>query len=430
MNGNSPWKTQTPNSNQNPNQQNHSAFSHSAPGNRVSTGQQPPVGNRPPMQNRPPMRSRPPQKDPKRGKAKLPVALAVLMIITVIALILTLTIMVVCMVVDEPAPNPSGSSSGGNSNRPQNSAVTTDKPAPMVRTPEATAPSRSSYVVGTGSAGEISGISSQAAVLLDMQSYTATVAKNADVKIYPASMTKVMTLLVACEQMHEKGLNLNEKLSVKKEYVDYAQKNKASGDVGLVSGDVLTAETFLYLIIYRSDTVSCLAIADYVGGSESAFVEMMNQKAQAMGLTGTHFANSTGLHDANHYSTCAEIASILAYALDNPTASKILKSYNGYSVQIYDATGTEIRRSPTVYTNWYSGQDRLHDNPNMKTVTVKAGKTGYEDPPSACFVTYAEGKSGQRYICVVVGRISESEAKVSASQSTADTKTIYNNYAN
>lgn len=285
--------------------------------------------------------------------------------------------------------------------------------------PPATVPSRSNYIAGNSSAvSTISGISSEAAIIVNLDSYSAIGTKNADTKIYPASMTKVMTLLVACENVK----NLNEMLTVKQEYVDYKNAVGASGE-NFTEGERVSVRDFLYLIIYDSNSIACQAIADYVSGSEAQFAELMNQKALALGLTSTHFTNSTGIHDTNHYTTCREMAAIMAYALDNPLAKTILTSYNGYSIKIYGNSGS---RSLKIYTDWYSV--RFKDNPRLSTSVVKAGKTGYEDVPTACFVTYAEGKNGGKYICVTVGRIDSSGGAVSSKQSTTDTKTIYNTY--
>jgi hypothetical protein len=120
-------------------------------------------------------------------------------------------------------------------------------------------------------------------------------------------MTKVMTLLVACE----KAPNAGKLLTVEQWMIDYQQSNKASGIMGFVAGDQISVESALYLINYTSDTIACLLIADYIAGSEADFVSLMNQKAADLGLKDTHFVNTTGLQDANHYTTCREMAIIM-----------------------------------------------------------------------------------------------------------------------
>ena len=273
---------------------------------------------------------------------------------------------------------------------------------------------------------EIEGITSKAAILVDMSTGKSNAEKEADTKIYPASMTKVMTILVAAEN----AKNANEKLTVTKEMVDYQKETGGSTTVALKEGDTITVEDALYLINYTSDTVACLLIAEYVAETEEDFVELMNEKAEALGLEDTHFVNTTGLHDPDHYTTCREMAAIMQCALNNETANKIITGYKGYKVNITNEESED--RNPTVYANWYSGKDRL-SNKNYKSGTnirINGGKTGYEDIPTACFVTYGKDtKSGDEYICVVVGRIDEEQTKVKESPSTTDTWTIYKNYA-
>ncbi len=273
----------------------------------------------------------------------------------------------------------------------------------------------------------ISGIKSAAAVLVDVGSGKTIASKEADTKVYPASMTKVMTLLVACENATEAG----KLLTVEQWMIDYQQKMGASGIMGFKSGEQISVETALYLINYNSDTIACLLIADYVSGSEAAFVELMNKKAKDLGLTNTHFTNTTGLHDDNHYTTCREMAAIMNCAMKNPVAGKIISAHSGRGVSVY--VNNKVTRSATIYAAWYSDDSRFDDDARVQgtngNMTVIGGKTGYEDIPTACFVTMAEHKNGSRYICVTVGKTAANQASVSASQSTTDTETIYREYA-
>lgn len=252
-------------------------------------------------------------------------------------------------------------------------------------------------------------------VKVGADSLTSIVEKNADTKMYPASMTKVMTLIVACERVTD----LDEKLTVTAEIADFAEKQGGSG-AGLRVDESYTVEDLLYLISYQSDTIAAILIAEHIAGSESAFVELMNVKAAEMGLSGTHFANCTGLYDENNYSTCRDIASIMAYALDNELAYKCLSSYSGRKMSV---GGVDC----TFYSGWYSGKDRFRDNPRLNTVTVKAAKTGYIDESGISLVSYAVGKDGTKYINVIVGLPKGSG--LSESMSTAEVKKIYNTYA-
>ena len=127
------------------------------------------------------------------------------------------------------------------------------------------------------------------------------------------------------------------------------------------------------------------------------------------------------------------MAIIMNAAMNNPTASKIITSYVGTTIDIYsgyESGNTTPYREPIIYSSWYS--DRMGDDPRITDSSFKVigGKTGYEDIPTGCFVTVAKNSAnGKQYICVNVGRINETQSTVTASQSTMDSITIYKNYA-
>ncbi len=317
-------------------------------------------------------------------------------------------------------PKNAKSDIGDDEDKPK--VTTGDVPVNVNTTPLfPTNETRSSYKISTsGSVTTLSGddfIKSNNTILVKVgaDSLTSIVEKNADAKMYPASMTKVMTLIVACERVTD----LTAKLTVDAEVAQYAYEQGGSG-AGLVAGESYKVEDLLYLISYKSDTIASILIAEYIAGSEEEFVELMNQKARELGLSGTHFANCTGLYNKENYSTCRDIASIMAYALDNELAFKCLSSYRGRSMKV----GGE---DCTFYSGWYSGRDRFSDNPKLKTVTVKAAKTGYIDESGVSLVSFAVGADGEKYINVIVGKPKGSG--LSESMSTDEVKKIYNTYA-
>jgi hypothetical protein len=146
-----------------------------------------------------------------------------------------------------------------------------------------TQPRRASYVSSTSSSAER--ISDERnvdnVILVDLDSYESIVEKSADTTIYPASMTKVMSLLVACENMK----SLNTKLKVAKKYVDYAY-NVGGSLFGIKQGDELDTQDLLYLTSYYSDTVAVLMLADHIAGSEENFVKLMKTR-ETSSLIGT-----------------------------------------------------------------------------------------------------------------------------------------------
>ena len=279
--------------------------------------------------------------------------------------------------------------------------------------PGKTVPKRSSYISAISPNRELisTDIDARNVILVDLDTYQSIAEKSADTKIYPASMTKVMSLLVACETLR----TLAKELVVTQEIVDYSVKMGGSG-VGLKVGDKLIVRDLLYLTAYQSDTIAVIMLANFIAGSEANFVKLMNDKAKQLGLKNTNFANCTGLHSPNNYTTCREMAAIFAYALENPLCKELLTSYSAYKAGKY-----------TIYSSWYSR--RFSDNPNLKTVTVLGGKTGYIDESGYCLVSYAQGKSsGKKYIQVITGQ-PKGNGYIEE-RSVRDIKYVYNNYAN
>lgn len=320
----------------------------------------------------------------------------------------------------EASPNSNNSGNSNNSNNSNNSGNSNSGAIGSGlsiggNAPSKTTPKRTSYISKTSS-GVVNltdQILSNNVILIDLDNYTSIVEKSADTKIYPASMTKVMSLLVACENLK----SLKTTLTVTQDTVDYMAKMGGSG-VGLKVGEELDTQDLLYLTAYQSDTVAVLMLAKHIAGSEAKFVDLMNAKARSLGLTRTtRFANCTGLYDDNNYTTCREMAAIFAYALENPLCRELLTSYKAYSVN----------GKYTLYSTWYSG--RFDDNPRLNTVTVKGGKTGYIDESGFCLVSYAESRSsGKEYIQVIVGQPQGSGLREDLS--VKDIKYVYNNYAN
>ena len=256
-------------------------------------------------------------------------------------------------------------------------------------------------------------------ILVDLDSYESIAEKSADTRIYPASMTKVMSLLVACEN----AKSLKTKLTVTKDICKYAVDMDGSGFLSEKNNldDELSVQDLLYLTSYKSDTIAVIMLAKHVAGSEEAFVKLMNKKAQELGLTNTHFDNVTGLHSDNNYTTCREMAAIMAYALDNPLCNELLTSIKAYKLNL--ASNDYTLWSPS----WY--QSRFSENPKLSTVTVKGGKTGYIDESGFCLVSYAVGRnSGKKYIQVSVGEPKGSG--FTEALSVEDIKYVYNTYAN
>lgn len=293
-----------------------------------------------------------------------------------------------------------------------------DPPVSAGRGAVATVPSRSDYTIKNRSDYQtLSGVQTQYAVLVDLDSYTAIAGKGTDVRVCPASMTKVMTVLVVAENLK----SLDDRLVFTADVINESLKSDGSGLKALwTEGYELSVEDLMYLAFMQSDTAACKTLANYIAGSEEAFAELMNKKAREIGMHDTVFSNSTGLSikGETYYSTCRDIAMLMAYALDNPLANRVLTATDWTMKRSYAPISDRVQVKPTWLT------ERL-GNATLETVTVKGGKTGYETAPGACLVSYATSNSRHgAYVLVVVGG-----DRLSASQSTKDVKYIYNTYA-
>ena len=157
---------------------------------------------------------------------------------------------------------------------------------------------------------EMSGINSPYAVLMQVKGGKIIGNMKGDEKIYPASMTKIMTVIVAIENLDD----LDEEITLTQEMFAGLYEQDAT-QAGFQPGETVRAIDLLYGAMLPSGAECCIALADTVGGSRDGFVEMMNKKAQKLGMNGTHFCDTTGLHDPDHYSTVRDIAVLLRYAV-------------------------------------------------------------------------------------------------------------------
>lgn len=260
-------------------------------------------------------------------------------------------------------------------------------------------------------------IKSSYVALADLYTGEIIASCKADEVIYPASMTKVMTLIVVVENLPNED-SLQDTITVSQAVYDEMKRQGSSG-IGMEPGEKMTVESMLYALMLKSDGIAACELARYIAGSEEDFVELMNLKAEKMGLSNTHFMNPTGLFHENHKTTSREIASIMAYAMNMNLCRKILKTQS-YIAPCVGADGKNFNYN--LYHNLIVTQfGRISPNqPNV--VTVAAGKTGFTDESRYCLVTYAEAADGHGYVCVTAKSGSYGEC-------IADYLTIYNTYA-
>ena len=231
-------------------------------------------------------------------------------------------------------------------------------------------------------------ISAKHGIVYNVTDNKVIASRQASTVIYPASMTKVMTLIVVVE-------NLKSADDLKTVLTISAEQGENSG-YGFKPGEKLTVEDLLYASILRSDGVACLTLAEYIAGSEANFVKLMNEKARELGLSErtTLFQNCTGLHNDYHYSTCNDIAVIMSYAVKNMKCYEILSA-------LYFRPSDNFRPGDGCIFWSMLIHERLNDGKvQPKNATILAGKTGFTDEAEQCLVTYARGDDGKEYIVV------------------------------
>ena len=241
------------------------------------------------------------------------------------------------------------------------------------------------------------GAQAEGAILMDADTGTVLWGQNIHQQYFPASITKVMTALIAIE-----NCDLDEMVTFSHNAVFNVEAG--SSNAGINEGDVLSVKDCLYALLLKSANESANALAEHIAGSVDAFADMMNARAKELGCTNTHFANPSGLNNPEHYTSAYDMALISRAAFNNPVFEEIdsatyyklpPNSINPEGLSIYP--GHRMMRKSTPY--YYPG--------------IVGGKTGYTTLAGNTLVTCAE-KNGLKLITVIL--------KGSTPQYWADTK--------
>ena len=226
------------------------------------------------------------------------------------------------------------------------------------------------------------------AILIDADSKQILYDKNADKKLFPASTTKIMTMIIMFEAINNNKISFDDQVTTSK----YAASMGGS-QVYLEEGESMSLEDMFKSIAIASANDASVAVSEYIAGSTNKFVEMMNQKAKELNLKNTHFENVTGLHDNNHY-TCPYDLAMMASYLIKIGGDKLLSVTSLYDSYI---------REDTKQSFWLVNTNKL-----LKLYDGVDGlKTGYTKEAGYCLVTTAK-RDGQRLVGVVM---KESEPK-------------------
>ena len=216
------------------------------------------------------------------------------------------------------------------------------------------------------------------AILMDAASGQIFYEKESHKELAPASVTKLMTLLVAADAVASEKVKLTDKVTASE------NASKLGGSqIYLEPGETFTLEQMLIAIAVGSANDGCVAVAEHINGTHEAFVEEMNNKAQALGLKNTHFANAYGLPAEGHYTSAFDLAIISKEALNYPLVRKLT------SMKEYDLRDGKFKLWNTnKLLWWYPGADGF--------------KTGWTNEAKYCLASTVE-RNGLRLICVVMG---------------------------
>ena len=223
----------------------------------------------------------------------------------------------------------------------------------------------------------------QSAVLMDLNTEAVLYSKNANTQLYPASITKIMTALVAIE---------SGKLDSKIQFSENAVYNleEGSSHVGIQVGEVLSMRRALYGLMLESANDVANGIAETVGGSISGFADLMNAKAAELGCVNTHFTNPHGLQNEEHYTCARDMALITQAALKHPTFQKIAGTTN-YTCPKTNKVDEE--------RYWYNHNQMIQKDAEYYYEGCFGGKTGFTSDALNTLVSYAK-KDGRTLICV------------------------------
>lgn len=250
----------------------------------------------------------------------------------------------------------------------------------------------------TGSSNKtINGINSRYAIIINRSTGEIIASKNANVRMFPASMTKIMAVLVAYEYTVDNDIDLmTSYATMTKEIADHTFVEGAAV-AGFKENERVRLHDLFYGAILPSGADAVLMLANFCGGNETAFVQMMNAKAKELGLSETNFVTSTGLHHPDHYTTVAEMAVITDYACKYDFLRNLLTATH----HTYAPTNVSNQRltTSTLY-NWRTAYISAPEKTLVSGAYEFGGKIGYTPEAKYCLSTFATISGGESYIVV------------------------------
>jgi len=232
----------------------------------------------------------------------------------------------------------------------------------------------------------------EAGLLINQTKNSVVCAVNPHKQIYPASMTKILTAVVVMDAVNSGQISLNDTVVIRKE-IEFNEANVTA--LGLEPGDYITVNELLHGLLISSYNDCAIALARYVSGSVSDFVDLMNKKAQELGATNSHFVNPHGLHDNNHYTTPYDLYLIFKEFLKYDTLVQI-DSSSSYVLTMY-------KDSEKITTELTPTNAFLSNSVEMPTgYHITGWKTGTTEKAGSCIILeFVNDETNEEYICLV-----------------------------
>lgn len=314
-------------------------------------------------------------KHSSRGHRSISRAISAVAIFLAVALIAVIAVIAVKAVLT-PKPDKTGSESSVAAT--SSLTVTEEEKVPLI-----------SYSFTDETAEIPADNDAEAAIVIDLTTHNVVAARAADERLYPASTTKVMTLLVAQENIK----NYEDTFTMTTAITDPLYVAEATV-AGFLDGEIINMTDLLYGTILPSGADAAVGLATKLAGGEAQFVELMNKKASELGLKNTHFTNVTGLFDKDHYTSAYDMAVILETAIQNPLCRKILSTYQ-YKSSPTNKHPDGVAMSATLFNNMYGTEP--------ETATIIGGKTGFVNESGYCIASFGNNNTtGNEYIAVTL----------------------------
>lgn len=229
-------------------------------------------------------------------------------------------------------------------------------------------------------------------LLADMDSGTVLYGQDNDQRIYPASVTKVLTALVVLRHIDQGDLSLYDTVTVSKTFREGLTYQAAVAD--LSTGEQVDIEQLLYMLLLPSACDAANVLAEAASGSVADFAEEMNDTAEELGCTDSHFVNPSGLHSDDHYTTCNDLFLIGKAAYGYETFRNIVGS-KSHTVPATNNHGERLLHNTNALISSHNHSEYLYE-------PCKGGKTGSTNPAGFCLLSYAE-QDNLRLCCVMMG---------------------------